>query len=307
MTFTGNFSDEILRQFKAANVKLIVTIPVFIQIAAILKNGLSGYRGTVCIGGENDANENVYGFKTLLMDDHSADLPTVSPDDVAVIPFSSGTSGLPKGVLLTHRNCIANIEQAGHARFSKYHTDNRKSTEAETILTIPPFFHIYGFNGTLNVPIKEGSQVVTIPKFVPEDYIKALVEHKPNILFVVPALLQFLAGHPSVRKEMLESVEQVVVGAAAASVQLQEKFKTKCQRDVHILHGYGMTETSPATLLTPLHPLPGKSASVGQLFPNTEARIISLITGKTLGPNQSGEIHFRGPQVHPTTLTMYLQ
>lgn len=203
---------------------------------------------------------------------------------------------MPKGVQLTHRNCIANLQQLAHPVFSKYYNEAFNTTQ-EVALTIPPFFHIYGFNSILNLCVKEGATVVTIPKFTAEDYIKALVKYRPNLIFVVPSLLQFLAAHPSVTGDILQSVEQVVVGAAAASIKVQESFKNKCGRDIIILHGYGMTESSPVTLLTPLQSLPSKSASVGKLFPNTEARIVSLKDGSTLGPNKTGEIHFRGPQV----------
>lgn len=107
----------------------------------------------------------------------------------------------------------------------------------------------------------------------------------------------FLASHPSVTKEMLEPVCEVLVGAAAATVQLQEKFKSKCVGDVNIRQGYGMTEAAPVTLLTPLASDSSKTGSCGQLIPNTEARIVSIIDGSVQGPNQTGELQFRGPQV----------
>lgn len=286
-----------MRQFQNANVKLVITIPPFLPLAGVFRSGLTGYRGTVCIGGNDDLNENIFSFANMISTEHKGVLPTVSTNDVAVIPFSSGTSGLPKGVQLTHRNCIANLKQLGHPTFSKYSSE-AFLVEKETILCIPPFFHIFGLNGALNHSLQNGANVVTLPQFKPEEYIKALLTYRPQLLFVVPTLMTFLATHPSVTKDMLSSVDQMVVGAAAASAELQEKMITKCDRDVIILQGYGMTEMSPVALLTPLQPLPGKTASVGKLFPNTQARIISLSTGMPVGPNEPGEIHFRGPQVN---------
>lgn len=96
---------------------------------------------------------------------------------------------------------------------------------------------------------------------------------------------------------MLEPVSEVLVGAAAATVQLQEKFKSKCVEDVAIRQGYGMTEASPVTLLTPLQSDKSKAGSTGQLLPSMEARIVSITDGTVLGPNKSGELQFRGPQV----------
>ena len=107
----------------------------------------------------------------------------------------------------------------------------------------------------------------------------------------------FLASHPSVTKEMLEPVDEVLVGAAAATVQLQEKFKSKCAEDVTIRQGYGMTEASPVTLLTSLWPDKDKAGSSGQLIPGTEARIVSIEDGTVQGANKTGELQFRGPQV----------
>lgn len=107
----------------------------------------------------------------------------------------------------------------------------------------------------------------------------------------------FLATHPSVTKEMLEPVCEVLVGAAAATVQLQEKFKNKCVEGIAIRQGYGMTEAAPVTLLTPLNPAPGKSGSTGRLLPNMEARIVSTEDDSVVGPNKTGELQFRGPQV----------
>lgn len=107
----------------------------------------------------------------------------------------------------------------------------------------------------------------------------------------------FLASHPGVTKEMLEPVSEVLVGAAAATVQLQEKFRGKCNEDIKIRQGYGMTEASPVTLLTPVKPDKSKAGSSGQLVPNTEARIVSVEDGTLLGANKTGELQFRGPQV----------
>lgn len=99
------------------------------------------------------------------------------------------------------------------------------------VLTVLPFFHIYGFNGIMNVSLKEGLHLVTIPKFTPEDYIKALVEYRPSFLFVVPSLLLFLASHPAVTRDHLASVKTVTSGAAPCTEGLLQKFREKVGRD----------------------------------------------------------------------------
>lgn len=151
----------------------MITIPQLLPISQYLKAKLACYRGTICIGGSDDRDNNVFNFQSLITTDHISDLPTVNPKDIAIIPFSSGTSGLPKGVLLTNENCVANLCQISSPDFNKF--ANQESGN-KTILSIPPFFHIYGFNGVLNLALRNGCNIVTIPKFTPEDYIKSLVK-----------------------------------------------------------------------------------------------------------------------------------
>lgn len=103
--------------------------------------------------------------------------------------------------------------------------------QKEIVLSVLPFFHIYGFNGIMNTSMLYGLHLVTIPRFTPEDYIKCLVEYRPTVLFVVPSLLLFLASHPSVKREHLESIRMVTSGAAPATEGLIQKFREKVGND----------------------------------------------------------------------------
>ncbi|CAH2090448.1 unnamed protein product [Euphydryas editha] len=231
------------------------------------------------------------------MTDHEADLPTVDCEDVCLIPYSSGTTGLPKGVMLTHRNLVSNLKQVQAPKMMKYEGEKGKG---DVVLTVPPFFHIYGFNAILNYNLLLGYHIVSIPKFTPEDYIKCLVKYQPTTLFVVPSLLAFLATHPMVKKEHLQSVEAIMIGAAPTTDSMLEKFLLKCEKtkdQIKLLQGYGMTESSPVTLLTPYEYPYSKIGSVGQLVLSTQARVLSLSSGEALGPHQSGELCLRGPQI----------
>lgn len=220
-------SDEIKRQFENAGVKCIVTIPMLLEVATTIGPQLPGYRTTICIGGEDDVSNNVNGLESLLTAGHEAEIPGISPRSLALLPYSSGTTGLPKGVMLSHYNLVANLVQGDHpALLDETSLDFQHKT-----LTVLPFFHIYGFNGIMNVSLKEGLHVITLPKFTPEDYIKALVEHRPTYLFVVPSLLLFLASHPAVTSEHLASVKSVTSGAAPCTEGLLQKFREKLGRD----------------------------------------------------------------------------
>lgn len=106
--------DEIKRQFENAGAKMIVTVPQLLDIALTVGPQLPGYRTTVCVGGEDDAAKNIHGLQSLLMANHEADLPEVNAKATALLPYSSGTTGLPKGVQLTHYNLVANLEQSKH-------------------------------------------------------------------------------------------------------------------------------------------------------------------------------------------------
>lgn len=146
--------------------------------------------------------------------------------------------------------------------------------------------------------LREGLHIITLPKFTPEDYLKALIEHRPSYLFVVPSLLLFLASHPAVKSEHLASVTSIMSGAAPLTEGLLQKFKQKLGRDdVRIRQGYGMTETSPVVMFMPKSTPASKIGTVGVLSPGTEAKVISLTTGEPLGCHKSGELLIRGPQV----------
>ncbi|XP_055633236.1 probable 4-coumarate--CoA ligase 1 [Toxorhynchites rutilus septentrionalis] len=288
--------EEICRQFENADVRLVITLPVLLPVAQVYRSKAKKYKGTVCIGGKHNLDENVFGFEQLLREDHRSELPEIDPEDTAILPYSSGTTGMPKGVELSHNNLVANLAQGSHPEMNKYYRPEFAGY-TETVLTIPPFFHIYGLNGILNVSLKTRNHLVSIPRFIPEDYLQCLVEFRPKLLFVVPSLMLFLATHPKVTPDHLSSVESVLVGAAAASIQLQDKFKQKCGKDVDITQGYGMTESSPVTLCTPYKYDLSKVGTCGQLYPNTQAKIVSLTDGSNLGPHQTGELYLRGPQV----------
>ncbi|CAG4945902.1 unnamed protein product [Parnassius apollo] len=290
-------AEEVRKQFTDCDVKAIGTIEMFMPLAQEVSKSLKDYKGTIWVGGEDDKTNGIFGLSSLIKANHKADLPKLNSEDVCLIPYSSGTTGMPKGVMLTHKNLVSNLKQVQYPKIMKY---NGEKGHGDVILTVPPFFHIYGFNAVLNYNLTLGYHVVSIPKFTPEEYIKCLVEYKPTTVFVVPSLLAFLSTHPLVKKEHLESIETIVVGAAPITDSMLEKFLLKCEKtkdEIKLLQGYGMTESSPVTLMTPyIYPF-NKVGSVGQLVPSTQARVISLTTGDTLGSHKSGELCLRGPQV----------
>lgn len=224
-------------------------------------------------------------LSSLMEDDGSAFTelaPCNSKEDTMVLPYSSGTTGMPKGVMLTHHNIISNIIQ-----LNIFPID-----EKERLVGILPFYHIYGMVVVLFYNTLYGAHIVTLPKFEPEGFLTTLQNKKIQMAHLVPPLILFLTKHPMVEDYNL-CLRQILSGAAPLgkdlSIECTEKLGVNS-----IVQGYGLTETSPVVLLD-LPPV--KYSSVGTLIANTESKIIDTKTGQILGPMVSGELCIRGPQV----------
>jgi acyl-CoA synthetase (AMP-forming)/AMP-acid ligase II len=206
---------------------------------------------------------------------------------LAVLPYSSGTTGLSKGVMLTHRNIVANLEQL--------RVGWRMAAE-DVICGVLPFFHIYGFTIILTSALMSGTTVVTMPRFDLRGYLQVIQDHRITRGHFAPPLVLALATAPEVEEYDLSSLRTAVSGAAPLDEELtaRAQARTGCV----IRQGYGMTEASPGThfvydedfATTP----PG---SVGKLVPGTEARLIVPTTDEDVAPGQPGELLIRGPQV----------
>ncbi|MEU3656261.1 4-coumarate--CoA ligase family protein [Streptomyces sp. NPDC032161] len=216
---------------------------------------------------------------------------TIDPaEDVAALPYSSGTTGTPKGVMLTHRSMATNLEQL--RPFVPMGPGDR-------ILAVLPFFHIYGLTALMNGPLRLGATVVVLPRFDLEQFLAAIEKHRITGLYVAPPIVLALAKHPAVDRYDLSSLEYVVSAAAPLDAELA----AACSRRLGlppVRQAYGMTELSPATHVVPLaaeNPPPG---TVGRLVPGTEMRIAPLDRYGEDGdapPGAVGEILIRGPQV----------
>ncbi|TMW53028.1 hypothetical protein DOY81_001891, partial [Sarcophaga bullata] len=214
----------------------------------------------------------------------------ISPDDMVMLPFSSGTTGLPKGVMLSHRNISSNCEMVQSI------IEIDCAQKQEVLPCVLPFFHIYGLTVIMLSKLGQGAKLVTMPQFKPDDLMKALYEYKSTMLNVVPPIALFMINHPKVTTETCPELFMVMSGAAPIGVNDVERFLKKFPK-TKFLQGYGMTEASPVVLLT--HYGNTRYGSTGFLTSHTEGKIVSL-DGKDLkglGPNQTGEMCVRGPQV----------
>jgi acyl-CoA synthetase (AMP-forming)/AMP-acid ligase II len=205
------------------------------------------------------------------------------PDSLAALPYSSGTTGLAKGVMLTHRNIVANILQC---------LETMLRPEAKILLAYLPMFHIYGLTVITVCGLSIGATLVTLPRFEPESFLKALQDHRVALLHTVPPVLQFLALHPLVDAYDLSSLKRIICGAAplGASMELIAAKRLKCE----VAQGFGMTES--AGVVAASSPARGRPGASGQLLPGTEARVVDVDTGIDVDRGSWGEIWFRGPQ-----------
>lgn len=269
---------EVHNQLRDSGARILVTVPPLVRIAT---QGCAGTRvAEIYVLGE------AQGAKPLasLFAAPLAEQVPVGPDHVVVLPYSSGTTGFSKGVMLTHRNLVANIAQTLAAR---------RLRPEESLVAVLPFFHIYGMQVLMNCGLRAGATIVTLPRFDLEQYLQAHQDHRITRSFVAPPIVVALAKHPLVDKFDLSALKQMLSGAAPLKADLA----AECGRrlDCEVVQGYGMTELSPVSHITP----PGgfKPGSVGVTAPSTQTRIVDPARGVDLGIGEDGEIWVRGPQV----------
>lgn len=235
----------------------------------------------------------VHGMGEILAEGHPAPEVDVDPDAVAVIPFSSGTTGVPKGVQLTHRNLTCNIVQASMAA-------GEALTEETPAVTVLPFFHIYGLTALLNMCLYKRATQYTMGKFDFGSFLGIIADYKVRFAFVAPPIAVALAKHPAVDQFDLSSLEVVLSGAAPLQNDLARAVEERV--GCTMAQGFGMTESSPVTHLRIGHDAP--LDSIGRAVANTEYKIVDVadealpeIEVPDSGHSRPGELWIRGPQV----------
>jgi acyl-CoA synthetase (AMP-forming)/AMP-acid ligase II len=208
-------------------------------------------------------------------------------EDLAVLPYSSGTTGLMKGVMLTHRNLVANVEQAWNSM---------PVGDEDVLIGLMPFFHIYGQTVVLNLGLAKGATIVTMPRFDLDQFLDLVEEHGATWLHIAPPVVLALATAPQVEGRDFSKVKLVISGAAPLDAELASRAEERIGAPIR--QGYGMTELSPVSHKSRLARVsetpPG---SIGALIPNTEARLVDPETDEDVQEGEEGEIWIRGPQV----------
>ena len=285
----ANTKDDLAKQLRDSGARVLFTSQALAPVWTQALTG-TGVRHVVLFDdpGEAAAPTEVQAHRFEALARAPGQLPavTIEPEDLVALPYSSGTTGLPKGVMLTHRNLVANMLQIADAG---HYVDG-----SDTTVAFLPFFHIYGLTVIVLMGIWAGTTIVVVPKFTLESYFDLVERHRATVLHIVPPVALAIAKHPSVESRDFSSVRKLFSGAAPLGADVSQQ----CTRRLGCIlqQGYGLTETSPAAFITP-EDRPIKPGSVGWPVANTEARVVDIATGADVAPGTDGEIWIRGPQV----------
>ena len=274
-------ADEVAHQLEDSAARFLLTVGPMLATAreAAERAGIE----EVFVVGQGDG---ATPFTALLGDPARAPEVEIDPaEDLAVLPYSSGTTGLPKGVMLTHRNLVANLAQ-NEVAFP--------IAEDDTVIGVLPFFHIYGMVVIMNLGLRSGATIVTMPRFDLDQFLELIERHRVTRAYVVPPIALALAKHPAVEGRDLSSLDTIMSGAAPLGGELAEQVAARL--DCTVVQGYGLTETSPVThVIRPAGE--NRPGSIGQALPNTECRLVDPGTGRDVELGERGELWIRGPQV----------
>lgn len=280
---------EISKQLKASGAKFVVT---YSQCVDKLKE--SGEHLTIVT--VDDPPENCLSF-SMVYDADVNDVPSVEIDtnDAVSLPFSSGTTGLPKGVILTHKNMVSSVAQQVDGE-----NPNLYLRRNDVVLCVLPMFHIFSLSSIVLISIRSGAALLLMEKFEIESLLRLIERHEVTVAAVVPPLVVALVKNPRLADFDLSSIRLVLSGAAPLRKELEEALMERLPQAI-FGQGYGMTEAGPVLSMCsafakePL--MPTKSGSCGRVVRNSELKVIDPQTGDSLTYNQPGEICVRGPQV----------
>ena len=297
---------ELVFHFCDSEAETAITIPLFLNKVASLR-GMTPLKRVICsrlsdflpfplnlaqgfqewrlvreLGGSSRVD-----FTRLLEQALPADWrpEPVQPDDVAVLIYSGGTTGVAKGIMLSHYNLVANAHQIvawGHL------------TDEQGIMAVLPFFHGFGMSVTMNAPVLAGGEITLLPRFKARDVVKTIQKYKPSFFIGVPSMFVALSHLPDIQRYDLSSLKGIFVGAAPLTKAIKDDFEFKTGG--RMIEGYGLTEAVTAIMANPYQGT-HKVGSIGIPFPDVEVKIVSLDDGHDLPPGELGEIVLRSPTV----------
>ncbi|MEB2627485.1 long-chain-fatty-acid--CoA ligase [Peribacillus frigoritolerans] len=242
----------------------------------------------IVINVEHEGNHHLFSeiMKRKIIEEVT--VPIDVDNDLALLQYTGGTTGFPKGVMLTHKNLLANTKMCNAWLYK-----NKRGEER--ILAILPFFHVYGMTTVLVLSVMEGNTMIIMPKFDVEATLKTIQKQKPTMFPGAPTMYIGLLNHPDIAKYDLSSINACISGSASLPLEVQEQFEKITGGK--LVEGFGLSETSPVTHANFIWDQPRVKGSVGLPWPDTDSAILSLESYEELPPNEIGEIAIKGPQV----------
>lgn len=243
----------------------------------------------IVINVEHEGNHHLFSeIMKRKITEEAGTVPIDVNNDLALLQYTGGTTGFPKGVMLTHKNLLANTKMCNAWLYK-----NKRGEER--ILAILPFFHVYGMTTVLVLSVMEGNTMIIMPKFDVEATLKTIQKQKPTMFPGAPTMYIGLLNHPDIAKYDLSSINACISGSASLPLEVQEQFEKITGGK--LVEGYGLSETSPVTHANFIWDQPRVKGSVGLPWPDTDSAILSLESNEELPPNEIGEIAIKGPQV----------
>ncbi|MGD6817740.1 fatty acid--CoA ligase family protein [Metabacillus sp. 113a] len=233
---------------------------------------------------ESGISSKMKSFTAMLSADDSFHRPELSDEDTAVILYTSGTTGKPKGAMLTHKNIYSNASDVGAYL---------KMNNSDKVIATLPMFHVFCLTVSLNAPLMSGASLIIVPKFSPKEVFRLIKEYEATVFAGVPTMYNFMLQHEGGTQEDAASLRLCISGGASMPVALLKGFEQKFK--VVISEGYGLSEASPVTCFNPLD-RPRKAGSIGMNILNVENRVVNEL-GEEVQPNQVGELIVKGPNV----------
>ena len=284
--------EELAVRLESCQARWLVTTAEALDGVRQAKNSYSGLENVILVNGEDE--QDCISLDALLRDEdgslYDSQLPTDVHREVAAIPFSSGTTGPPKGVLLSHFNMVA----AGAQMLAPGPCPILEAGSQQVSLAVLPFSHIYSMVVVMIAQLRLGHRLITLPNYDEHLFTRALSNYNPTVLHLVPPILTFLANSRAVKPQHLQQVKLVTGGAAHFCPSLVQSFLAKLPPGVQLLQGFGMSETCG---VTHCQVEGGSGGGIGSPLPNTMAKLVDWETGETVGPGSRGELCVSGPQV----------
>jgi long-chain acyl-CoA synthetase len=283
--------DEIGYILNNGDVKVIIALDLLLPLAEKMEALLPKVESyIICESNplnkvDVSTNEKMKSFSDVIASGNLAfDEPELFEDDVAVILYTSGTTGRPKGAMLTHKNLYSNAKDIG---------EYLKMNHLDKVMTVLPMFHVFSLTVVVNAPLISGSTIIIVPKFSPKEIFRLAKKYEVTVFAGVPTMYNFLYQYPDGDPNDFSTFRLCISGGSSLPVALLKNFEKKF--NVLISEGYGLSEASPVTCFNPLD-RPRKPGSIGTSILNVENKIVNEL-GEELPEGQVGELVVRGPNV----------